>query len=98
MGGPVRLNSDGAVSQVHNGQVRTAGCGGLLRGEGGNWLCGYYKFIWHCNPFVAELWGVLEGLKFAKLRGFQAVEAVADLEILNCGDNTYNYKLVALKI
>jgi hypothetical protein len=43
-----------------------AGCGGLIRGSGGGeWLGGFSKFAGSCSAYIAELWGVFEGLKYA---------------------------------
>jgi hypothetical protein len=35
----------------------------------GNWICGFAKSLGTCNAFVAELWGVLEGLNLARVQG-----------------------------
>jgi hypothetical protein len=43
-----------------------AGCGGIA------------KFVGIRSALIAELWGVLEGLKLAKRRGFRKVEVNVD--------------------
>ena len=44
-----------------NGSDR-AGCGGLVRDEHGNWIGGFTRYIGSTNSFIAELWGLREGL------------------------------------
>ena len=56
----VRLNTDEA-SRRNN----VAGCGGVLRDDNGKWICGFSKWLGVCSAYVAELWGVMEGLKMA---------------------------------
>ncbi|MCI08269.1 putative non-LTR retroelement reverse transcriptase [Trifolium medium] len=71
--GWVKLNSDGSCKD--NG---IAGCGGIIRGSDGEWLGGFAKCIGRCNAYLAELWGVFEGLKYVKRLGFRAVEVNVD--------------------
>ncbi|MCI64562.1 ribonuclease H protein, partial [Trifolium medium] len=66
-------NSDGSCQD--GGRI---GCGGILRGSQGEWLGGFAKFIGHGNAFLAELWGVLEGLRYAWRLNFRKVELHAD--------------------
>lgn len=35
----------------------------------GKWICGFSKWLRVCSAYVAEVWGVLEGLKMAQERG-----------------------------
>ncbi|MCI26318.1 putative non-LTR retroelement reverse transcriptase [Trifolium medium] len=67
--GWVIINTDGAVK---DGNV--AGCGGLIRGEDGSWICGFTKGLGVCTPYVVELWGASEGLRLAWNRGYRRVE------------------------
>jgi ribonuclease HI len=71
----IKLNTDGAykVNQI-------AGCGGVVRGSHGEWLGGFAKGIGLCSAFVAELWGVYEGLKLVYRLGFKNVELEVDSE------------------
>jgi ribonuclease HI len=71
----IKLNTDGAykVNQI-------AGCGGVIRGSHGEWLGGFAKGIGLCSAFVAELWGVYEGLKLVYRLGFKNVELEVDSE------------------
>jgi ribonuclease HI len=71
--GWVKLNSDGACK--HDG---SAGCGGIIRGSDGEWLGGFAKKLGICSAYVAELWGVYEGLRLARRLGFNVVELNVD--------------------
>ncbi|PNY12420.1 ribonuclease H [Trifolium pratense] len=71
----VKLNTDGAYKEN-----RAAGCGGVIRGCEGEWLGGYAKGVGLCSAFVAELWGVLEGLRYVHHIGFTMVELNIDSE------------------
>ncbi|KAL0002935.1 hypothetical protein SO802_016716 [Lithocarpus litseifolius] len=39
-----------------------AGCGGVVRDSHGDWMCGFSRHIGITNSFVAELWGLRDGL------------------------------------
>ncbi|MCI02556.1 ribonuclease H protein, partial [Trifolium medium] len=69
----VKLNTDGAWKH-HN----IAGCGGIIRGSQGEWLGGFAKGVGSYSAFVAELWGVFEGLSHARRLSFSAVELNID--------------------
>jgi len=56
------LNTDGAVKA----QLGSAGAGGVIRDEWGNWIVGYSEYLGYCSIFKAELRGILRGLKIAK--------------------------------
>ncbi|KAK2422286.1 Polynucleotidyl transferase, ribonuclease H superfamily protein [Trifolium repens] len=56
----IKLNTDGACKDEN-----VAGCGGILRNNAGEWCGGFAKHLGKCSAFVAELWGVLEGLQYA---------------------------------
>jgi ribonuclease HI len=71
--GWIKLNTDGACK----GRT-TAGCGGVMRNSSGVWIGGFAKHVGVCSAFTAELWGVLEGLKYAWDRGFKFVELDVD--------------------
>lgn len=53
-----KLNTDGSCL----GGVDRAGCGGLVRNEQGQWVAGFSRHIGSTNSFIAELWGLREGL------------------------------------
>ncbi|PNY15890.1 histone H2A [Trifolium pratense] len=71
--GWVRLNTNGSCHD--DGHI---GCDGIIRGGDGKWSGGFAKFIDQGNMYVAELWGVLEGLKYAKKLNFHRVELHID--------------------
>ena len=52
------LNTDGAAA----GNPGQAGCGGLIRNEHGEWLCGFSRSIGCADNFMVELWGLRDGL------------------------------------
>lgn len=72
--GWVALNTDGAARDGSE----IAGCGGLLRDQFGNCICGFSKFLGKTTVYVAELWGVYEGLRMAKEKGFSNIELQID--------------------
>jgi len=84
--GWVKLNFDGSCKD--NG---IAGCGGIIRGSDGEWLGGFAKRIGKCSAYMAELWGVYEGLRYIRRLGFQAIEVEVDsslvVNILNSNKN-----------
>ncbi|MCI35838.1 ribonuclease H protein [Trifolium medium] len=65
----VKLNTDGPCK----GRTATS-CGGIIRNSRGDWLGGFAKHVGVCSAFTAELWGVLEGLKYAWSKSFKLVE------------------------
>lgn len=56
--GWVKLNTDGARDK--DGKVS---CGGFIKVTEGEWLRGFSKNIGISNVYIAELFGVLKGLK-----------------------------------
>jgi ribonuclease HI len=76
--GWVCLNIDGAC---RDGAI---GCGGVIRGSFGEWIHGFSKFIGRGDAYIAELWGVLEGISLARRMNFSKVEVRIDsLEVVN---------------
>ncbi|GAU12737.1 hypothetical protein TSUD_122290 [Trifolium subterraneum] len=69
----IKLNTDGACK----GRI-TGGCRGVIRNSSGVWIGGFAKHVGVCSAFKAELWGVLEGLRYAWYRGFRFVELDVD--------------------
>ncbi|XP_050242423.1 uncharacterized protein LOC126691393 [Quercus robur] len=53
-----KLNTDGS----RLGGSDRAGCGGLVRDEHGEWVAGFTRHIGSTSSFIAELWGLREGL------------------------------------
>jgi hypothetical protein len=66
--GWVCLNVDGAS---RNGVI---GCVGVVRGSVGEWVHGFRKIIGRGEIYIAELWGVLEGMRLARRMNFYKVE------------------------
>ena len=52
------LNIDGATI----GNPGRAGCSGLIRNERGEWLGGFSRSVGCADSFMAELWGLRDGL------------------------------------
>ncbi|MCI52232.1 hypothetical protein A2U01_0073476, partial [Trifolium medium] len=44
----------------------------------GEWLGGFAKGVGTCSAFVAELWRVFEGLTYANIMRFMAIELNID--------------------
>ncbi|XP_019200243.1 PREDICTED: uncharacterized protein LOC109193865 [Ipomoea nil] len=57
----VKINVDGSCRRN-----KIASCGGALRNDRGDWLCGFTYKIGRCSIEVAEAWGVLHGLCMAR--------------------------------
>ncbi|KAK2360500.1 Polynucleotidyl transferase, ribonuclease H superfamily protein [Trifolium repens] len=76
--GWVVLNSDGATRT----NDKTAGCGGVLRDDRGMWLVGFAKALGDTTAYMAELWGIYEGLKLAKHRGTTRIEVRTDSQVI----------------
>ncbi|PNX62105.1 ribonuclease H [Trifolium pratense] len=74
----VQLNTDGAYKEG-----RVAGCGGVIRDSSGVWKGGFTNKLGICNAYVAELWGVLEGLRYARSLGFNRIELDVDSSVVN---------------
>ncbi|XP_019163505.1 PREDICTED: uncharacterized protein LOC109159849 [Ipomoea nil] len=72
--GFIKLNSDGARKALSG----LASAGGILRDQQGNWLAGFITKIGVTNSFIAELWGIREGLRLAKNRGYDKLIAETD--------------------
>ena len=56
--GWIKLNTDGCAL----GSMGLAGCGGVVRDSHGEWISGFSRHIGTTNSFVAELWGLRDGL------------------------------------
>ena len=56
--GWIKLNTDGCAA----GSMGLAGCGGVVRDSHGEWISGFSRHIGITNSFVAELWGLRDGL------------------------------------
>jgi ribonuclease HI len=80
------LNTDGSCRD--NG---LAGYGGVIRGSDEEWLGGFAKGVGMCSTYMAEPWGVFEGLKYAKRLGLKAVKLNVDsIEVSDVLSNNEN--------
>lgn len=55
------------------GKNKLAGCGGVICDSSGDWICGFSEFIGTCYGLMAEVWGLLEGLKLTSARGYTRI-------------------------
>jgi ribonuclease HI len=70
------------------------GCGGVIRGNEGEWLHGFSKLIGRGEVYIAELWGAFEGIKLARMMNFAKVEVRIDsVEVVNDITNNKASKL-----
>ncbi|KAL7213242.1 hypothetical protein ACSBR2_015867 [Camellia fascicularis] len=53
----LKLNTDGCYRMARPGGFR-----GLIRGETGEWICGFYGKLATCTSLKAELWAIYKGL------------------------------------
>ena len=56
--GWIKLNMDGCAS----GSTGLAGCGGVMRDSHRELISGFSRHVGTTNSFVAELWGLRDGL------------------------------------
>jgi ribonuclease HI len=89
--GWVCLNTD-ALLRV---KIQVLACGGLLHGEDGHWIRGFSKSLGLTTVYVAELWGLLEGLSMARSMGFDKLEVQMDSEIIVSIINKHGYGSVS---
>jgi ribonuclease HI len=75
--GWICLNTDGASK---SGEI--AGCGGLLRNSHGQWINGFSRNLGRCSAYIAELWGVLEGLRLARASGISKLQVHVDSQVV----------------
>ena len=76
--GWVKLNTDGASGL---GSDRT-GCGGIIRDECRQWIMGFSRRIGVANSFIAELWGLRDGLQLCCCRDFDSLEVEIDAKAI----------------
>lgn len=69
----IKINTDGTIKE--NLQDR---CGSIIQDASGDWLGGFSKYLSNYSAFMAELWGVLEGMNLAKSLGLRKVEVNID--------------------
>jgi ribonuclease HI len=72
------MNSDGAAKNSE----RRAGHGGDLLNDNGTWIAGFDKALGDTTAYMAELWGIYEGLKIANQRGVTRLELRTDSRVI----------------
>ncbi|KAL0000009.1 hypothetical protein SO802_019611 [Lithocarpus litseifolius] len=72
------MNTDGSAIE----STGIAGCGGVLRDEHGRWLKGFARKIGIANSFVAEMWGLRDGLLLCSSCNFRCVEIELDAKAI----------------
>jgi ribonuclease HI len=76
--GWIALNTDGAAKAME----KKAGCGGVLRDDKGSWIDGFAKALGDTTAYMAELWGIHEGLALAYRRRVMKLELRTDSQVL----------------
>ncbi|PNX90324.1 ribonuclease H, partial [Trifolium pratense] len=71
-------NRDGAYKEGS-----ATGCGGVICDSNGVWRGGFAKNLGLCSAYVAELWGVFEGLKYAIQKGYNKIEVNVDYMVVD---------------
>lgn len=66
--GWIRINVDGACRND------IIGCGGVVRGDVGEWILRFSTFIGQGDPYMTNLWRLYEGLQLARKLKFDKVE------------------------
>lgn len=87
----VVLNTDGAMKTA----LGISACGGVLR-DVQRWLGGFAKRLHVTSAFLAEMWGVLEGLNLAAAKGFNRIQLQSDSKsLVQClSSNSHGVSLV----
>jgi len=67
----VRLNTKGSCRD--GGHI---GCGGIIKGNDGEFLGAFSKYIGIGSAYLTGLWGVLEGLMYVRRFQFRFIELV----------------------
>ena len=59
-----------------------AGCGGIIKDEHGQWITGFSRRIGAANSFIAELWGLRDGLHLCCCRNLDSLEVEVDAKAI----------------
>lgn len=73
-----KLNTDGALNHV----TKKASAGGLIRDTEGCWVQGFMVNIGPATSFLAELWGLREGLRLCLSLNIQQIEIEMDSAVI----------------
>lgn len=63
----VHLHTDGVVATSFGNTT----VGEVVQDQQGNWILGFNRFLGHCMPFEAELWGILDGVLILLNKGYK---------------------------
>lgn len=68
-----------------------AGSGGVLRGDSGNWIVGFGRYLGVTHSLLATIWALREGPLLASSCGYRDIvvefDAKAIVDLLVCEDN-----------
>ncbi|KAL0000220.1 hypothetical protein SO802_019822 [Lithocarpus litseifolius] len=87
-----KLNTDGSVL----GSCGQAGCGGVVRDDQGNWIAGFSRHIGTTNCFVAELWGLRDGLSLCLFLNIPCLVVEVDAKAVVDVLRNYNYDNIVI--
>lgn len=94
--GKVKINTNGSsINETGYGSY-----GGLARNDQGRWIEGFYGFNGESIVLGAELWGIKQGLKLAKERGWEEMELDSDsktaVDLINNNNEVENHQEMML--
>lgn len=93
-----KLNTDGSSK----GNPGIGGCRGLLRDDSGSWIVGFVINLGRCTSYIAEMWGILQGLEVACLTGIRRLVVESDsatiIDLLRNGRNSPTRNSCLLRI
>ncbi|WJX29283.1 hypothetical protein P8452_17940 [Trifolium repens] len=58
-----QLRTRGGLGCSKYGWREEKGCGGLLRNSNSQWIGEFSRHLGMCSAYLAELWGVIDGLR-----------------------------------
>ena len=85
--GWLKLNTNGAA----NAMMNSAGAGGVVRGDKGNWVVGFSRRNGNTNSFAAEAWGLRDGLLLCNQMNLNDIIIELDLKALVDAINNPSY-------
>lgn len=86
------MNSDGSCV----GRTDQAGCRGVIRDEHGDWVAGFARHIGTTNNFVAELWGLRDGLMLCCSLNIPCVNVEMDAKVVVDVIQNVNYVITVV--
>lgn len=73
-----KQNTDGSCI----GNMRSAGCGGIVRDDHGVWFVGFSRHIRTTNSFILEIWGLRDGLVLCSNLNIQSLIIELDARMI----------------